>query len=379
MSMLAFIPWCRIDKVYEMDCVRILPVERHTPIDDLDDAGQCRVNAILATYKTIEGTPVNRCALVAYVDKSPIDDLNEDEISIIRDLIDIACFCGLSRREYFLPFPYSNSDCFALYFQKFDKADFSAITTRRREGQTSSSWSIDNISITIPVHCHTVEKVQLDEALLKALVNHRAISRDWAKWQNAITCFNEANTDNDNIRYQVEWTLLCSAFQHLLGANSNAKDVATRFSDAMVPNKSVLVHDACRKLDTWCANKPLRYEWMLEFYKIRGAFAHGKLNTQQPMNWSPLEHVVLATIAFPLVVRCLLTKDKQYALTDYDQAQIEAFEKLADTTDFLRPPADRKTSLDSHWSRLCEDCRLDLHIHRALEACQSKDAASRSD
>jgi hypothetical protein len=87
MSMLAFMPWCGIDKAYEMGCVRILPVEPRTSIQDLDDAGQCRVNMILATYKTIEGRPVDRSALVRYIGKSPIDDLNEAETSVIRDLV----------------------------------------------------------------------------------------------------------------------------------------------------------------------------------------------------------------------------------------------------------------------------------------------------
>ena len=72
MSMLAFMPWCRINKAYEIGCVQILPFKRHAAIEDLDDAGQCRVNMILSTYKTIEGKPVNCCALVHYAGRSPM-------------------------------------------------------------------------------------------------------------------------------------------------------------------------------------------------------------------------------------------------------------------------------------------------------------------
>ena len=188
-----------------------------------------------------------------------------------------------------------------LYFQKFDKADFSAITTRRREGQTSSTWSIDSISIPIPVHSDPVQEVQLDEALLRALVDHRATCREWEKWQNALACFNQANTDSDNVRRQ--WVLLCSAFEHILEAKHHAKDVAIKFSNAMLPTESMLARDASRKSHEWHdEGQSLRYEWMREFYRIRGDFAHGKLNTQQPTVWSPLEHLVLATIAFP--TRC---------------------------------------------------------------------------
>jgi hypothetical protein len=217
--------------------------------------------------------------------------------------------------------------------------------------------------------------VQLDEALLKALVGHRATCRAWAKWQNALACFNQANTDSDNIRHQVEWVLLCSAFEHILEAKPNAADVATKFSDAMVPSESVLARDASRS-DRWRDNgQSLRYEWMREFYRIRGDFAHGKLNTQQPTVWSPLEHLVLATIAFPLVVRCLLKRDQQYALTDDDRTQIEAFERLANTTGFLKPRS--KNQLDSHWGRLCEDRRLSLQIQSAIEEFDAKGVGPR--
>ena len=356
MSMLVFMPWCPIDKAYTAGDATILPFDRHTPIDGLDDAGQCRVNAIMGTYKDIEGKPVHNATIVQYDKNSPIDDLTDDQIEIVQDLAALACFSGLANREYFNSLgSYCNSDCFAIHIQKFDKADSTALTVRRREGRTLSGWPIDDISITVPVHCHTVKEISLDAKLLEALVNHRAQpdNADWGRWLNAISCFNQANTDSDNIRYQVEWVLLCSAFEHLLSAKSNAKDVARKFSETLVPSKELLARDANR-LSGHQKNdgESVRYKWMHEFYRIRGDFAHGKLNAQQPVTWNPLEHLVLATIAFPLLVKSLLNKICKYKMTDNDQAQIDIFEKFADTKDFLRPPQNQKNSLDSHWKRL---------------------------
>jgi hypothetical protein len=91
---------------------------------------------------------------------------------------------------------------------------------------------------------------------------------------------------------------------------------------------------------------------MREFYRIRGNFAHGKLDTQQPAAWNPLEHLVLATIAFPLLVKSLLNKACECKLANDDRTQIDVFENLADTTDFLKPPPNQKGSIDSHWKRL---------------------------
>lgn len=380
MSMVAFMPWCRIDKTYEVGEIQILPFERHKPIDGLDDTAQRRVNTILASYKTIIGKPVDRAAFVRYGGRSLIDGLNDKEQETIHELVTLACFCGLARREYFEQGGhYCNSECFSLYIQKFDEADSVSLRTRRRDGHTWDPWPIADIAITIPAHCRPIQKVNLDEILLKGLVAHRAqlvhraqsADEEWARWQNAISCFNQANTDGENVRYQVECVLLCSAFEHILGAKSNAKDVAEQFAEAVVPSSPVLVRNAERRseqrtdADKPIRDKPIRYEWMKEFYRIRGGFAHGRLQTRQPSVWNPHEHLVLAAITFPLLVRCLLNKKGLYEFTDNDLAQIDAFEKLA-KKQFLTPPSNQKNSLDWVWPRLVQCAKFRVWERRAL-------------
>jgi len=372
--MLVFMPWCPIDKRYTVGDVAILPFERHKPIEGLDHAAQCRINEIMAIYKDIESKPMHKAAIICYGSKSPIDDLTDDEVEVAQDLVVLACFSGLAKREYFNSLgPYCNSDCFSLYIQNFDKADFTALTIRRREGQTLCGWPIDHIWITVPVHCHTIQEVSLDADLLKALVYHRAELSDseWGRWQNAISCFNQANTDSDNLRHQVEWVLLCSAFEHLLSAKSNAKDIACKFAKKLTPSDELLARDAARlSIQQKNDGKSVRYQWLREFYRIRGDFAHGKLNPQQPTTWNFLEHLVLATIAFPLLVKSLLNKACKYKLTDNDQAQIDVFEKLADTLDFLRPPPGQKNSIDSHLKRLVNERSRKIALERAFnQAC----------
>src|SRR6266545_2571035 len=98
MSMVSFMPWCRIEKAYDVGEVKILPFERHKPIEGIDEAAQSRVNTILATYKTIEGKPIDGAAIVQYAAKSAIDDLTEEERETIHELVALACFCGLAKR-----------------------------------------------------------------------------------------------------------------------------------------------------------------------------------------------------------------------------------------------------------------------------------------
>lgn len=101
MSMLAFMPWCRIERVYEAGDIVMLPFKRHVPIDGADDTGQCLVHTILTAYKTIEGRPVDRAALVRYAGKSLLDDLSKGRQGRYPRARNLVCFCGLAMREYF--------------------------------------------------------------------------------------------------------------------------------------------------------------------------------------------------------------------------------------------------------------------------------------
>lgn len=375
MPTLQFMPWCRIDKTYSVGDITLVPFHRDGPVEGLDELTTLKVKVILSSYKDLEGHPVLEAALVQHGTKSPLADLSDDELELTRDYAQLACFSGLAKREYFNQLgSYCNSDCFTLYGQRFEDLAFVAITSRRREGRPSIVRPLVETIFSIPVHVSSVKKVSLDEQLLAALLNFRkeASAEEWSRWQNAISCFNQGNTDNDAIRHQVEWVLLCSAFEHILEAKSDYEDVAERFARALVPNVELLVQNSRRQSDRWKdKGKPLRYEWMKEFYRVRGDFAHGKLQTQQPTVWIPLEHVVLASIGFPLLVRCLLRNKQKYELTDKDKAQINSFEELADEP-FLTPPNNQKNSIDSRWSRFVNEQMSTLRNEKLVEDLKAK-------
>src|SRR6185295_13047054 len=92
----------------------------------------------------------------------------------------------------------------------------------------------------------------------------------WARWQNAISCFNQSNSDYERSSYQTEWVLLCSAFERILEAKSDAEDVADKFAELFEPAKSLLVGTSKRQSARWKnSGSRMRYEWMREFYHIR--------------------------------------------------------------------------------------------------------------
>ena len=357
--MLLFMPWCQIDKRYDFDHIRILPYRRGIPTDGLDQVQQDRVDAIIGMYKTIEDKPIHSASLLCLAGKAPIDELTEIEKDLAFELADLICFSGLARREFFASAGhYCNRDSFTVYGQEFGPPDHGVLTWRQRQGRCSSVWPMRKVGFSIPIHCYTVHEVTIDASLFESLVKYRAQAnpREWDRWRDCISCFNQANTDSDNIRLQVEWVFMVGAFQRLLNANQKDKDVARRFSNTVVPKTSLQTSTSQRRARHWQASQePLRYQWMREFYQIRNEFAHGQLSSSRSPVWTPMEHIVLGAIAFPLLVKCLLGERGLYSLSYNDRWEVDCFERLADTKDFLNPPTDPQSSHDTHWNRLHQE------------------------
>ena len=333
------------------------------------------IQKILSSYKDIEGRPVSGFAIMRYGGMEVLADITDEQFQIMNDCLQLVCFAGLAKRAYFNSLgPYCNSDCFTPYGQRYSGSQFTAVSSRRRDGQASDMRSLSKVTFSMPVHVNNAGPIVLDEELLSALSKFRDVAtlQQWVRWQNALACYNQANTDNEAVRHRVEWVLLCSAFEHILEARSDAKDVAKQFAKVFVAREPIQIQNAKRRSSSWTnPEEHLRYEWMREFYRIRGDFAHGKLISQQPAVWNVLEHLVLGAVAFPLMVRCLLQGADHYSLTEYDIAQINCFERLADEQ-FLEDPADQRNSMDSVWSRLLSEERMNVVTQRAIESLELK-------
>lgn len=374
MPTIQFMPWCPINKKYQAGDITIIPFATAENSEHSDELtvllGSART--ILALYRDIEGQAVSNMAVIQYASKPILSNLTDDEIGVTKDCLVIVCFSGLVNRAYFDPLgPDCNADCFISYGHKFQgDPTFSGITSRRLEGRTIDVRSLDKLLFSIPVHASGITEIILDESMLSSLLDYRRSSSDsdWTRWQNALACFNQANTDSDTVSEQVEWVLLCSAFERLLNAKSNAKDVAHKFTDVFKPDGELLIRDAKRKLPNWnTLTKPLRCLWLREFYGVRGDFAHGRLQTRQPMAWNLYEHLALAKTAFPLLAKCLLAQSGKYTLTENDHAQIDAFEHFADDP-FLQRPPDQEGSMDSWWNRHLIEAKGDRALRRAVDS-----------
>ena len=152
-------PWCRIDGSYPVGEVAIIPFDRDKPIDGLSGSDTDTIRTILGSYRSLEGQAIRYGALIMYEDRSLLADLTNEEIEVTHELVGLACFTGLAKREFFSAAGrYCNADCFIVYAQKFENLDFIAITSRRRDGRTWDARPIAETVITVPVHASAVDR-----------------------------------------------------------------------------------------------------------------------------------------------------------------------------------------------------------------------------
>jgi hypothetical protein len=67
------------------------------------------------------------------------------------------------------------------------------------------------------------------------------------------------------------------------------------------------------------------------------------------------------------LAKSILQDQGHYHLSEKDKAQIDVFEKFADTRDCVLPPDDQRGSGDNHWDRLLGDRRMQIALSRSDE------------
>ena len=351
--MLQLLPWCALEQDYDLGALRLLGVGDRKPLKGLSTQQSADIQSFISCYRSMDGRPVDPYAVVAFNGVDPLRVLTDDELRECSELLQLAAFSSLASRSFFRA-PYSNNTCFVRYIQMFNDVRGIAVLSRRRDGGTLDGRILPGTVFGIPSQAAAVHTVHIDAALFAALDTHRKDTppKEWTRWQNAIDCFNFANSDDSNVPPEVEWIMMASAMERLLNADANASSVAAAVEAAITPEHTLLAGNASRKpSNPKLADRSLRYLWAYEFYRMRGQYAHGYMTSAQPYVWTPFEHLLLAAIAVPLAAKALLACKEIYTLTDDDWAQVDGFEGLLDTH-FLIPLDDQESSWDSKWGRI---------------------------
>ncbi|MGH7780833.1 MAG: hypothetical protein ACREQR_13510 [Candidatus Binataceae bacterium] len=341
-----------MDRAFSAGGVTLLPIDLSDPPAQLDDETIKSVRSVLSDFIGITGQPVKNFAVVSLHNDILLDYLVDPaDVAAIRDYIDIACLSALSDREFLgRAEPYCNSDCFLLYERRFDSVTgVRAPIFRRRDNTAFGPAAGLAMRVHSPIHAAPVPLVSLDEGFFRALVSFRDIvltssdSERWTAWQEAIYCFNQSNTDNERMSGHLEWVLMSSALERLLRAPGNADAVTKRFIEAIVPEQPRLYFDLT-----------LLRDWVREFYRLRGDFAHGRIQSRIPRRWESWHHLLFGAIAFPLLAKVLLEHEKSYVFTENDHCQLAALAWM------LREALDPSATTKS-WRQYVGDQHLLIH------------------
>jgi hypothetical protein len=289
------------------------------------------IRSISEDFIAIDGKPVSEFTVLSFENTCLREDFDASG-PVFAEFVDLIRLASLSARDYFgRADPYSNSTCFALYSRRVDDAGKSWSPTSLRKDGIPIYLAGVAMRLHVPIEAATIPRPSMNVELLTALAARRRKAVDfpaeWAAWQEAIYCFDQANTDAEVVDRHMEWVLTSGAIERVLGARSKAADVADRFGRALTPIEPVIEYDA----------KVLR-DWCYEFYRLRGDFAHAKIRTRQARTWVHSLHGVFGAIAFPLLIKVLLSKAGEYPLSPVDHSEIAAFAHiLLDTQDASGP------------------------------------------
>jgi hypothetical protein len=320
------LPWCRLENVATLKQVAV------TPSREIDPAFAPLITKYMRPYIENDGSPVKKYSIVSLANKKQIDKYTEEEVELLSRSVRALAFSSLASRKlgyhhHSSRDGYSNSHVFNTVYQRAGgDGSWIATVSRRADGHLLNATSPDKARITRPLHAD-LESPLLDLPLAQALIDDSA---DQPETAEAIDCFCLANTDDNSIHIRTEWTLLVSVIDRLFEdkmKSQRAQGAARAIQELFEPSlgsKDMLTLVSYRD----CKYPPIQ-QWVKEFYDFRNEFSHG---AHRPRNnrslWSLEEHMLLARLALPLVVKKLMAVRQSYVLGDHDVFLQEMLEHI---------------------------------------------------
>lgn len=367
MSTLAFFPWLRLKEYDSFSEFKLIPYERGKLPYCEDQTIQEKIDTILCHYVHDQNEPIEKGTLLQIGDDIFTRELTESERNSAFEFAELLSICGLSSRKYFSWDGYLNRDYFKLYVQNYKGQGFVYYQNKRRDGSCDNVVSKELYKVHTPEHVKPLDTIEIDKNLLIALLKSRSLE-GWADYYGAITYFNLANTDSIEMPEHTEMVLTVSAFESLLQCRGKGKKLADKFGQIITPTIEFPINE-CEQLKPNELSKgstTIRHKWLWDFYNLRSKFAHAEIGHRYPARWSNLNHLLLSSYVFPLVLKCCLSKLDLYDLTDEDQFKIDCFERLACQNHFGKVEKDYDPK--SHpWNIIMDEVFKERRIKRGVE------------
>jgi hypothetical protein len=367
MGMLSFFPWLSLRDPIAIGDYELLCWPDHLE----DDPRLPKINRVLQSYYDGEH-PVSRATILRYQGR-PVDvDLSAEERGAAFLFAECLALAGLAARRYFTAI-YQNRDNFRLVIQRFSgDTDVVVVGARRRDGFSRNMCSGSGTRFPKPEHIPGGTTHAVDVPLLAALQDLQA-RPEWGQIYEAMVGFNLANSDSGDMRESVEGVLMIGALQQLLGCSRTNEDgLAVALTNALEPlhdrAPGGVPHLAARAA---ALRNPatIREMWIRDFYRLRNALAHGRIErrSRQPV-WSLRNHLLLGAYTFPLVVKKVAERAGAFRPTQEDVISGDLFELLASEDHFA--PVSQPNDPGSHPWTQCMSQHLRFAIERGLTGGQ---------
>jgi hypothetical protein len=384
MPTLFFMPWTHIKAAGFVGPIALVPYERGLSPGSLGKTTQSTLDAVIGNYadhafiQNVDSTvPVQKALILRW----PGDDereslLSDDEIQERLQQTQMLTFAALSERQFGTHWNYCNTDGLTVTAQHFSEGNPSgtAITTRRRDGNSLNymSGGRGKPLFLRPLHVADRYTLDMDGNFALALLN----TPDGPlrnRLLDAITLFNRANTDANEVPPSAEIVFMRAALETLLGASHKTSDLKAKLLNLMSTRLGKLEwHDVHISPKTWQdrwrdETRPFS-AWVQDFCHWRNEGAHGKSGSKKYPDpvWSLWNHLLFMSWFMSRIVKVLLADEGLYTLTQDDKEELENIE-LFFTFDILR----RDEREQIYWHAVLahvQDLQLGRELYEATKA-----------
>lgn len=372
---LAFLPWLTIQEPAVIGEVTFTPfsISDGEPASIFADFRDDIVR-IFSGYRGIKGEPIQSCTLAYIDDKAPCSESADERL--IANAAHLLAFAGIAQNEYCVNLGnYINSSCFQSIIQLFSKdSEFITLNTRRRDGSKYvGGMKHGEVIFSIPHQCAHVKSPMFDDNFLTSLgyilQENDPLSK---RMMQSIWLFNEACSDSYMISFEREVILFASAFEQLLDCE-NCYHLTKIFGELLKNYSSITVENSSRYEDIVLSEDRgdtekkwiLSRKWIEELYDLRSAYTHGEDTKRRCWGWNDLEHTLMASFAFPMIVKILQAQESKYVLSETDEVYLGVIDKLLDAQGWFKPKD--PSEFNSNWRKTISDYKFRLHLERAVE------------
>ncbi len=371
-KLVGFMPWLQLEKPVRVAGFSFVPFTVSGAISDGLEGLKDIFPAILSNYVD-QMEPQSNCIVV--IDETAQNPNEAWNISVARieaahSASSLLFLATWSKNEYFTPIgSYVNDVDFQLYFQRFvGSVDRISFHRRKRDGSVfSAGQKQGSIHFTKPLSGSgsSLNRIKVDLGFLQGLSTASLAGSSVVSALKVVLPFVRlANTDSDLMNNDAEVALLAFAFEQYFQANT-ARDLATKFDDLLILQSKTTVQTAKdRRPDIYPdppytnaqLNWPVAKMWMNEFHQYRSTIVHGQGSSNRTWGWNPLEHLVMAALTFPLIVKLDLAKEGHYSLTLDDKADCQSVDLLLSQSNWSTFTG---SSTNTKWQNiLCGERRL---------------------